>query len=406
MMRDLKQRFVDGLILGSLRLTPAHADRARASGRAGHRHRDAAEGHARRHGAGEVAQGRRRGRSPPVRGRPAADRLRQRARSRRCRGRRGGSATSTGCAPAGSRVTRTLIEVADDFMVDPGRRAVERLLERARPDAILCANDLLAVGALAALRDAGLDVPRTMALVGMDNSALSEPHLADADDDRPRLGRARAHRGRAAVRAHRGPRRRAARRSASSRASSFEPHPGRRVTRPRRRGAALPRQARGRAGAALGPRDVLLLIPAMLPIVILSVLPLARGIYLGFTDARAGLDVRTNFIGLDNFRRLLDDELFINSFKIGIIWAVVGDGDPVRARARARAAAQPAAARPLARALARARAVGDAVGDRRDHVEAHLPAAGGRAERGAAPRRTCPAQTSTGSPTSRGRCRP
>jgi multiple sugar transport system permease protein len=59
-----------------------------------------------------------------------------------------------------------------------------------------------------------------------------------------------------------------------------------------------------------------------LPVVILSVLPLVRGIYLGFTDSRAGLGVPTTFIGIDNFRALLDDELFINSFKIGLIWSV------------------------------------------------------------------------------------
>ena len=64
------------------------------------------------------------------------------------------------------------------------------------------------------------------------------------------------------------------------------------------------------------------MIPALLPIVILSVLPLARGIYLAFTDARAGLDVETNFVGLDNFRELIHDDLFVNAFKIGLIWAV------------------------------------------------------------------------------------
>jgi multiple sugar transport system permease protein len=55
--------------------------------------------------------------------------------------------------------------------------------------------------------------------------------------------------------------------------------------------------------------------------VILSVAPLLRGIYLGFTNARAGLDVTTEFIGLDNFRALLQDDLFVNSFKIGLIWS-------------------------------------------------------------------------------------
>jgi len=85
----------------------------------------------------------------------------------------------------------------------------------------------------------------------------------------------------------------------------------------------FPRPARSRAGAGLSAREAtFLVIPALLPIVILSVAPLARGIYLGFTDARAGLNVTTNFIGLDNFRTLLQDDLFVNSFKIGLIWAV------------------------------------------------------------------------------------
>lgn len=81
---------------------------------------------------------------------------------------------------------------------------------------------------------------------------------------------------------------------------------------------------RSRAGSQLSPAETFfLVIPALLPIVILSVAPLARGIYLAFTDARAGLDATTSFIGLDNFRELLRDDLFVNSFKIGIIWAVV-----------------------------------------------------------------------------------
>ena len=73
---------------------------------------------------------------------------------------------------------------ASGFMVEPGRRAAELLLARVRPDAILCANDLLAVGVLAALRDAGLDVPGQVALVGMDNcelSALTWPALTTVD---------------------------------------------------------------------------------------------------------------------------------------------------------------------------------------------------------------------------------
>ena len=54
----------------------------------------------------------------------------------------------------------------------------------------------------------------------------------------------------------------------------------------------------------------------------LSLLPLARGIYLGFTDAHAGFEITTHWIGLANFRALIHDSLFVNSFKIGLIWAL------------------------------------------------------------------------------------
>jgi multiple sugar transport system permease protein len=88
-------------------------------------------------------------------------------------------------------------------------------------------------------------------------------------------------------------------------------------------GAAVLRRRRRSRGSGLTAQEaLLLLVPALLPVVLLSVFPLLRGVYLGFTDARAGLDVPTNFIGLDNFRRLIHDDLFINSFKIGLIWAV------------------------------------------------------------------------------------
>ena len=69
-------------------------------------------------------------------------------------------------------------------MIEPGRAATERLLDQGEPDAILCANDLLAAGALAALNARGLDVPGDVALVGMDNSALCDvtwPTLSSVD---------------------------------------------------------------------------------------------------------------------------------------------------------------------------------------------------------------------------------
>jgi multiple sugar transport system permease protein len=65
----------------------------------------------------------------------------------------------------------------------------------------------------------------------------------------------------------------------------------------------------------------LLLLPSLLPVVVLSVFPLLRGIYLGFTDARAGRNVDIHFTGLENYRELLTDNLFWSSFRIGLLWA-------------------------------------------------------------------------------------
>jgi multiple sugar transport system permease protein len=78
----------------------------------------------------------------------------------------------------------------------------------------------------------------------------------------------------------------------------------------------------GHAGVGLSSGEaLLLLVPAMLPILVLSVAPLARGIYLGFTDSQAGYAIHVHWIGLANFRALLHDTFFVNSFKIGLIWA-------------------------------------------------------------------------------------
>lgn len=72
----------------------------------------------------------------------------------------------------GIPIDEQLIEVGD-FQYAAGRAATERLLARATPDAILCANDLIAVGALHALLVAGRRVPQDVALVGMDDTELA-----------------------------------------------------------------------------------------------------------------------------------------------------------------------------------------------------------------------------------------
>jgi multiple sugar transport system permease protein len=83
------------------------------------------------------------------------------------------------------------------------------------------------------------------------------------------------------------------------------------------------RRKRNRGGppGSRGERDAWkLVLPALLPVLIFSVYPLLRGIYLGFTDAEPGRDVAINFNGLENYRRLLDNSLFWRSFRIGIVW--------------------------------------------------------------------------------------
>ncbi|GAA4635446.1 LacI family DNA-binding transcriptional regulator [Actinoallomurus vinaceus] len=65
-----------------------------------------------------------------------------------------------------------LVEVGDFYRAE-GAEAARRLLERSRPDAILCANDLIALGALDVLRAERLRVPEDVALVGMDDTELA-----------------------------------------------------------------------------------------------------------------------------------------------------------------------------------------------------------------------------------------
>lgn len=182
-LADLKQRYVDGLILVSLEFTDAHADAiaeatvpvavignptngakvdtVRANSRSG-----AAEAvrHLHQNGRRRIALI-----NGPERTAP-------------------GTARKLGYFDAlracGLDRNDELVEVADDFMIEPGREATGRLLQRTTPDAIFCANDLLALGALSALRAAGLDVPGDVALVGMDNTSLSlvtSPPLTTVD---------------------------------------------------------------------------------------------------------------------------------------------------------------------------------------------------------------------------------
>ncbi|WP_279581366.1 carbohydrate ABC transporter permease [Fodinicola feengrottensis] len=85
---------------------------------------------------------------------------------------------------------------------------------------------------------------------------------------------------------------------------------------------------RGRSSGGRQPKGDLwlLVLPALVPILLLSVVPLVQGMALGFTDSKLGLGATTRFTGLDNFGRLWGNDLFWNSFRIGVIWAVAVTG--------------------------------------------------------------------------------
>ena len=63
---------------------------------------------------------------------------------------------------------------AADFTFAAGREAGKKLFKNNRPSAVICANDLLAVGVMHELAAYGLAVPDDVAVIGMDDSELAE----------------------------------------------------------------------------------------------------------------------------------------------------------------------------------------------------------------------------------------
>ncbi len=80
-------------------------------------------------------------------------------------------------AKHGLEVNPSYIVMVDKFTPEAGRLAMTRLLEMSpRPTAMILAGDILAIGAYAAIRQAGLQIPRDISLVTLDDFDFA-PHM-------------------------------------------------------------------------------------------------------------------------------------------------------------------------------------------------------------------------------------
>jgi DNA-binding LacI/PurR family transcriptional regulator len=81
---------------------------------------------------------------------------------------------------------------ADTDTLEGGRQAARQLLSTGyTPTAIICVNDIMAVGALRELRERGIRVPQDISVTGFDNVKLSEfcyPALTTVHIPRDRIG--------------------------------------------------------------------------------------------------------------------------------------------------------------------------------------------------------------------------
>lgn len=78
-----------------------------------------------------------------------------------------------GMKSAGLGVDATLVEAGDNSF-ESGVRSARRLIDRPRrPTAIVCANDHMAAGVMAALHDSGLAVPGDVSVTGFDDIPLA-----------------------------------------------------------------------------------------------------------------------------------------------------------------------------------------------------------------------------------------
>lgn len=91
-----------------------------------------------------------------------------------------------------------LLGVSDSpYSVEAGGSAIRVLLDRQEaPTVIFCGSDLIALGAMSALEEAGIRVPEDISIVGVDNipfATLARPPLTTIDVPREKLGQTSFH---------------------------------------------------------------------------------------------------------------------------------------------------------------------------------------------------------------------
>jgi len=76
-------------------------------------------------------------------------------------------------------------KVNGDFTIESGYQGMQQIASRKLPDAIFCANDYMAAGALRYLRSIGVRAPEDIAIAGYDNSDIAtalDPELTTVDN--------------------------------------------------------------------------------------------------------------------------------------------------------------------------------------------------------------------------------
>jgi DNA-binding LacI/PurR family transcriptional regulator len=99
---------------------------------------------------------------------------------------------AAGLAAAGRELDLTLV-VHGNFSQESGEAAMrELLIRRPEVDGVVCANDLMAAGALGVLREAGRRVPEDVSVVGFEDAPLAistHPPLTTVHQSPERMGR-------------------------------------------------------------------------------------------------------------------------------------------------------------------------------------------------------------------------